>query len=147
MFRPPCCIDLPEPTKDNIRSKIVSTIQSASIPEHSLSKDEQQALKRLKNDKDTVILTSDKERVTLSRTKETTTTKWSTCQRQTNLRSTYLRPNTITSTKTQQENIFTQTDQHYQQSTILSRWDVRCHNDRKYTDYRNYTKLTYPCDL
>ena len=69
MFRSPCCIDLPEPTKDNIRSKIVSTIQSASIPEHNLSKDEQQALKRLKNDKDTAILASDKERVTFVKDK------------------------------------------------------------------------------
>ena len=57
--------DLPEPTKDNIRSRIASTIQSASIHKHNLTKDEQQALKRLKDDKDTVILLGDKGRVTV----------------------------------------------------------------------------------
>ena len=57
--------DLSEPAKDNIRSRIVSTIQSASIPESNLTKDEQQALKRLKNDENIVILPADKGRVTV----------------------------------------------------------------------------------
>ena len=57
--------DLSEPAKDNIRSRIVSTIQSAPIPESNLTKDEQQALKRLKNDENIVILPADKGRVTV----------------------------------------------------------------------------------
>ena len=43
--------DLSEPIKDNIRSRIASTRQSASLHDSNLTKDEQQALKRLKNDK------------------------------------------------------------------------------------------------
>ena len=57
--------DLSEPAKDNIRSRIASTIQSASITDSNLTKDEQQALKRLKNDKNIVILPADKGRVTV----------------------------------------------------------------------------------
>ena len=57
--------DLYEPTKDNIRSRIASTIQSASLHESNSTKDERQALKRLKNDKDIVILPADKGRVTV----------------------------------------------------------------------------------
>ena len=55
--------DLSESAKDNIRSRIASTVQSASIPDNNLTKDEQQALKRLKNDNDIVILPADKGRV------------------------------------------------------------------------------------
>ena len=57
--------DLSESAKDNIRSRIASTVQSASIPDNNLTKDEQQALKRLKNDNDIVILPADKGRVTV----------------------------------------------------------------------------------
>jgi hypothetical protein len=45
--------------------RIASTIQSASIPDSNLTKDEQQALKRLKNDDNIVILPADKGRVTV----------------------------------------------------------------------------------
>ena len=48
----------------NIRSRIASTVQSASIPDNNLTKDQQQALKRLKNDNNIVILPADK-RVTV----------------------------------------------------------------------------------
>ena len=75
--------DLSEPTKDNIRSRIASTIQSASLHDSNLTKDEQQALKRLKNDKDIVILPADKGRVTVVMNKTGRT-----CKRQTNLRRT-----------------------------------------------------------
>ena len=54
--------DLSESAKDNIRSRIASTVQSASIPDNSLTKDEQQALKRLKHD-NIVILPAGKGRV------------------------------------------------------------------------------------
>ena len=57
--------ELSEPTKDNIRSRIASTIQSSSLTENNLTKDERQALKRLKNDDDIVILPADKGRVTV----------------------------------------------------------------------------------
>ena len=57
--------DLSESAKDNIRSRIASTVQSASIPDNNLTKDEQQALKRLKNDNDIVMLPADKGRVTV----------------------------------------------------------------------------------
>ena len=56
---------LSESAKDNIRSRIVSTVQSASIPDNKLTKDEQQALKRLKNDHNIVILPADKGHVTV----------------------------------------------------------------------------------
>ena len=57
--------DLSESAKDNIRSRIASTVQSASIPDNILTKDKQQALKRLKNDNNIVILPADKGRVTV----------------------------------------------------------------------------------
>ena len=57
--------ELSESTKDNIRSRIVSFIQSASLHGSNLTKDEQHALKRLKNDKEIVILPADKGRVTV----------------------------------------------------------------------------------
>ena len=56
---------LSESAKDSIRSRIASTVQSASIPDNNLTKDEQQALKRLKNDSNIVILPADKGRVTV----------------------------------------------------------------------------------
>jgi len=40
-------------------------VQSAPIPDNNLTKDEQQALKRLKNDNNIVILPADKGRVTV----------------------------------------------------------------------------------
>ena len=57
--------DLSEPAKDTIRSRIASTIQSASITVSNLTKDERQALKRLKTDEDIVVLSADKGRVTV----------------------------------------------------------------------------------
>ena len=62
--------ELSEPTKDNIRSRIASIIQSASLTESNLTKDERQALKRLKNDEDIVILPADKGRVTVVKDKK-----------------------------------------------------------------------------
>ena len=57
--------ELPESTKDDIRSRIASTLQPASLTDCNLTKDELHALKRLKNDKDIVILPADKGRVTV----------------------------------------------------------------------------------
>ena len=57
--------ELSESAKDNIRSRIASTIQSASLPDNNLTKDERQALKRLKTDENIVILPADKGRVTV----------------------------------------------------------------------------------
>jgi len=59
--------DLSESAKDNIRSRIATTVQSASIPtcNNNLTKDEQQAPKRLKNDNNIAILPADKGRVTV----------------------------------------------------------------------------------
>ena len=57
--------ELSESAKDNIRSRIASTIQSASLPDSNLTKDELQALKRLKTDENIVILPADKGRVTV----------------------------------------------------------------------------------
>ena len=68
--------DLSESAKDNIRSRIASTVQSASIPDNNLTKDEQRALKRLKNDDNIVILPADKGRRLLLWTRLTTLTKW-----------------------------------------------------------------------
>ena len=55
--------ELSESAKDSIRSRIASTIQSASLPDSNLTKDERQALKRLKTDENIVILPADKGRV------------------------------------------------------------------------------------
>ena len=57
-------------TKDNIRSRVGSTLQTASITSNNLTKDEKQALKRLKNDENIVILPADKGRVTVVMDKE-----------------------------------------------------------------------------
>ena len=57
--------ELSESAKDNIRSRTASTIQSASLPDSNLTKDERQALKRLKTDENIVILPADKGRVTV----------------------------------------------------------------------------------
>ena len=54
-----------ESTKDNIRSKVTSTLQSASLTNSNLTPDEQKALKRLKTDENIVILPADKGRVTV----------------------------------------------------------------------------------
>ena len=48
-----------------LRSRIASTVQSTSIPNNNLTKDEQQALKRMQNDTNIVILLADKGRVTV----------------------------------------------------------------------------------
>ena len=54
-----------ESAKDNLRSRIASTIQSASLPDSNLTKDERRALKRLKTDENIVIPPADKGRVTV----------------------------------------------------------------------------------
>ena len=56
------CNDLPD---INIRSRVTSTLQSASLPNSNLTTDEQRALKRLKTDQNIVILPADKGRVTV----------------------------------------------------------------------------------
>ena len=55
----------PESTRDGIRSKKASTLQSASLTDCNLMKDELHALRRLRNDKDIVILPTDKGCVTV----------------------------------------------------------------------------------
>ena len=50
----------PESTKDDIRRRIASTLQSASLTECNLTKDELHALRGLRSDKDIVILPADK---------------------------------------------------------------------------------------
>ena len=52
--------ELQESTKDDVTSRIASTLQSASLTDCNLMKDELHALKRLKNDEDIVILFPDK---------------------------------------------------------------------------------------
>ena len=47
--------ELPGWTKDDIRRRITSTLQSASLTDCNLTKDKLHALRRLKNDKDIVI--------------------------------------------------------------------------------------------
>ena len=57
--------ELSESIKDNTRSRIASTIQSASRNGRNLTKEEQHALKRLENDEDIALLPVDKGRVTV----------------------------------------------------------------------------------
>ena len=54
-----------ETTKDEIRSRVASTVQSASIRDTNLTTVEKQALKRLKHDENIVILPADKGHVTV----------------------------------------------------------------------------------
>ena len=67
--------ELPESTKDNIRSRIASTLQSASLTDCNLAKDKLHAFKRLKNDKDIVILPTDKGHVAVVMDKKDSTGK------------------------------------------------------------------------
>ena len=67
--------ELQESTKDDIRSRIASTLLSASLTDYNLTKDELHALKRLKNDKDIVTLPADKGRVTVVMDKKDYTDK------------------------------------------------------------------------
>ena len=52
-------------TKDNIRRRVASTLQTNSITDNNFTKYEKKALKRLKNDENIVILPADKGRVTV----------------------------------------------------------------------------------
>ena len=67
--------ELPESTKDDIRSRIASTLQSASLSNCNLTKSKLHALRRLRNDKDIVILPADKGRVTVVMDKKDYTDK------------------------------------------------------------------------
>jgi len=94
--------ELSESTKNNIRSRIASTIQSASLPDSNLTKDERKALKRLNSGKDIVILPADKGLVTVqlwTRHEQTIMTKWTRLLTR-DLRSTTTRPDASTSTST-----------------------------------------------
>ena len=55
--------ELSDSTTDDIRNRIASTIQSASLPDSNLTKDERTVLKRLLTDKDIIVLPADKGRV------------------------------------------------------------------------------------
>ena len=57
--------DLPEPVKDNIRSRVASTMQSTPKLDSNFTREEHRAFKRLQNDEDIVILPADKGRVTV----------------------------------------------------------------------------------
>ena len=57
--------DPPELVKDNIRSRVASTIQSTPKLDSNFTREEHRALKRLQNDEDIVILPADKGRVTV----------------------------------------------------------------------------------
>ena len=57
--------ELSESTKDNIRSRVTSTLQSDSLTTSNLTPDEQKALKRLQTHENIVILPADKGRVTV----------------------------------------------------------------------------------
>ena len=67
--------ELPESTKDDIRSRMASTLQSASLTDCNLTKDELHALRRLRNDKDIVLLPADRRRVTVVMDKKDYTDK------------------------------------------------------------------------
>ena len=57
--------DLPELVKDNIRSRVASTIQFTPKLDSNFTREEHRALKRLQNDEDIVILPADKGRATV----------------------------------------------------------------------------------
>ena len=57
--------ELSESTKDNIKTRVTSTLQSASLPNTNLTPNEHRALKRLKTDENIVILPANRGRVTV----------------------------------------------------------------------------------
>ena len=138
--------ELAESTKDDIRSRIASTLQSASLTDCNLTKDELHALRRLRNDKDIVILPADKGRVTVVMDKKDYTDKMDSLV---NDKQTY-EPLKRDPTPALQRRLNgklldlkkTETiDIHYTTDS-----DAAYRNQLNFTDYLNYTSLRYLCD-
>ena len=138
--------DLSESAKDNIRSRIASTVQSASIPDNNLTKDEQQAMKRLKND-NIVILPADKGRVTVVKDK---TDYFDKMDALVNDKQTYeeLKPDPTPALQRKlNSKILT-----FKRLTLLTlNATIDCgalyHSHLNFTDYLNCTNLVYLCNL
>ena len=127
--------------KDNIRTRMASTIQWASLPDSNLTKDERQALKRLKTDENIVILPDDKGRVTVVMDK---TDYYDKMDALVNDKQTYevlkRDPTPVLQRKLHSKLL----DLKKTDAIDIQRYNrLRCQN---FTDYRNCTNLTYPCD-
>ena len=138
--------ELSESTKDNIRSRVTSTLQSASLPNSNLTPEEQKALK-LKTDENIVILPPERYGWLLLWTRPPTTTKW-TPLLTTNWPKRYLnetrQPHCNANLTTNCFNTLKKTDKIY----------FRCYNRLSCSvpqppnirmGYRNYTNPTYLC--
>ena len=136
--------ELPESTKDDIRSIIASTLQSASLTDCNLTKNELHALRRLRNDKDILILSEDKGRVTVVMDNKDYTDKMHSLV---NDKQTY-EPLKRDPTPALQRRLNGKLRDLKKTETIdiLLYYRLRCYNPLNFTDYLNYTSLTYRCD-
>ena len=121
--------DLSESAKDNIRSRIASTVQSASIPDNNLTKGRTTSTETTEKTTTTLLYYQPtKDVLLLLWTRLITLTKW------THL----LTTNKLT------KNLNATRRQHFN-ATID--YGAQYHNHRNFTDYRNCTSLVYRCDL
>ena len=137
---------LPESAKDNIRSRVASTIQSTSLTDSNLTKDERQGLKRLKTDENIVILPADKGRVTVVVDKTDYYDKMDTLVNDKQTYEELKRDPTPTLQRKLNSKLL---DLKKTDVIDIQRYNrLRCHvrNHPNSTDYQNYTNLTYPCD-
>ena len=137
---------LPESAKDNIRSRVASTIQSTSLTDSNLTKDERQGLKRLKTDENIVILPADKGRVTVVVDKTDYYDKMDTLVNDKQTYEELKRDPTPTLQRKLNSKLL---DLNKTDVIDIQRYNrLRCHvrNHPNSTDYQNYTNLTYPCD-
>ena len=128
-----------------VRSRIASTVQSASVTDKNLAKDEQQALARLKNDNNWTllyILQVDKGPVTVVMDKTDYFDKMDALVNDKQI------TKTLNATRRQHFNVnltakylgLKETDA-IDNATID--WGAQYHNHRTFTDYRNCTNLIY----
>ena len=138
--------ELSESTRDNIRSRVTSTLQSASLPKSNLTPEEKKALK-LKTDENIVILPPERYGWLFLWTRQTTTTKW-TPLLTTNWPKRYLnetrQPHCNANLTTNCFNTLKKTDKIYFRRYNRLRCSVPQPPNIR-TGSRNYTNPTYLC--
>ena len=138
--------ELPESTKDDIRSRIASTLQSASLTDCNLTKDELHALRRLRNDKDIVILPADKGRVTVVMDKKDYTDKMDSLVNDKQTYEPLKRDPTPALQRRLNGKLLDLKRQRLLTFSYTTDSDAAYRNQLNFTDYLNYTSLTYLCD-
>ena len=128
-------------TKDNIRSTVASTLQTASITDNNLTKDEKQALKRLKNDENIVILPADKGRVSVVMDKKDHHDKMNELVNDKQTYQELKRDPTPALQRKVNNKLLT-----LNKLNVTTDYDALYHRHQNYTEYRNYTNRTHRCD-